>query len=280
MSTSLFETASGRIATAVDLAAALRNVGAHDCNVLFIHSGMNFGVPAARRRDLLAGLWEAVKSLSVPTICLPTFTFSFPNKEVYDVDSTPSRMGVFSEYARQLPYAIRSRDPLMSVTLIGESRDLVTDVGKESCGANSTFHKLSQRDDVKFAFLGVRAGACFTYMHHLEWQADVPYRYNREFHGKIRIGGVESEATAVLNVRYKGVVPGNGSYEYEEMMLKQGVMLNDTFGDGIVRCVSEKDASRIYFDILKKEPNFFLVKPFSAEMRDDTFEVDGVMVAM
>ena len=280
MSVSLFKTASGRPSSVADLAAALRETGAHDCDVLFMHSGMNFGLPAVGRKDLLAGLWEAVSSLGVKTLCVPTFTFSFPNNEVYDVEATPSRMGVFGEYVRKLPGAVRSRDPLMSVALMGEAKELVTTVGNESCGKDSTFHKLSQRYGVKFAFLGVRAGDCFTYMHHLEWQAKVPYRYDREFRGKIRSGGVESDASAILNVRYKGVVPDDGSYRFEDIMLDRGVMKNAVFGDGTVRCVAEKEATPIYLDLLKQDPNFFLTEPFNPATKDDTFEVNGVMVAM
>jgi aminoglycoside 3-N-acetyltransferase len=280
MSACLFKTASGRSATAGDLAAALRETGAHDCDVLFIHSGMNFGLPAVGRKELLTRLWEAFSGLGVRTLCVPVFTFSFPNKEIYDVQNTPSRMGVFGEFIRNQPGAIRSRDPLMSVALIGEQKDLVTQVGNESCGANSTFHKLSQRDGVKFAFLGVRAGDCFTYMHHLEWQAKVPYRYDREFRGKISHSGVESEASAILNVRYKSVVPSDGSYKFEDIMLERGVMKNAAFGDGVVRCVSEKDARPIFLGLLKSDPNYFLTEPFNPATKDDTFEVNGVMVAM
>jgi aminoglycoside 3-N-acetyltransferase len=280
MSGSLFKSALGRPSTSAYLSAALRQIGAHDCDVLFMHSGMNFGLPAVSRQELLARLWEAVSSLGVKTLCVPTFTFSFPNNEIYDMEATQSRMGVFSEYIRKLPGALRSRDPLMSVAIIGEAKELVTTIGNESCGKNSTFHKLSNRDGVKFAFLGVRAGDCFTYMHHLEWQAKVPYRYDRAFHGQIRSGGVENDATAILNVRYRGAVPGDGSYRFEDIMLDRGVMHSAFFGDSTVRCVAEKDASRIYFELLKNEPNFFLTQPFNPVNKDATFALDGVMVAM
>lgn len=280
MSVPLFKTSSCVPATSAHFNAALREAGAHDCDILFIHSGMNFGLPAVGRKVLLQELWEAVSSLGVQTLCVPVFTFSFPNNEIFDVENTPSRMGVFGEYIRKLPGAVRSRDPLMSVALIGKQRDLATEIGNESCGRNCTFHKLSERDGVKFAFLGVRAGDCFTYMHHLEWQARIPYRYDRVFHGRIRSEGQECETTAILNVRYKGVVPNDGSYRFEDIMLERGLMRIARFADGTVRCVSEKDATPLYFSLLKQNPNFFLSQPFDLATADDTFEVNGTMVSM
>jgi len=282
MKNQLFKTSSGRPATVDDLTAALREVGAHDCEILFMHAGLSFGMPntALSRKELLGSMYEAISSLGVRTLCVPTFTFSFGNGEAYDVGATASRMGVLSEFIRKQPGAIRSVDPMMSVALIGENRELVTEIGHESCGRDCTFHKLSQRDGVKFLFLGVRAGDCFTYMHHLEWQAKVPYRYDRAFSGSIRAGGREYEDTYKLFVRYNGVRPNDGSYKYEDLMMERGVMKSASFGDGLLECVSEKDAAPIYRDLLLKDPNFFITQPFDPAKADDTFEVQGVMVAM
>jgi aminoglycoside 3-N-acetyltransferase len=280
MTPSLFNTKSGRSTSIADLSAALRSVGAHDCDVLFLHSGMNFGLPAIGRRELLLGLWEAIHALGVRTLCVPTFTFSFPNREVYDVEQTPSRMGTLGEFIRRLPGAIRSQDPLMSVTLLGERPELVKDIGRQSCGENSTFHKLSRTPGVKFCFLGVRAGDCFTYMHHLEWQAQVPYRYDRAFHGTVRQQGTERLAEAILNVRYRGVVPNEGSYRYEELLLQGGAMRHANFGDGFVRCVAERDATPVYLELLAREPNYFIEQRMAPSAWDKTFEANGTMVSM
>lgn len=280
MSIHLFKTATGYPSSTQNLTSGLRNIGAHDCDVLFLHSGMNFGLPNVPRKELLSSFWEAINNLGIKTLCVPVFTFSFPNNEIYDIQNTPSRMGVFGEYVRKLPGTIRSHDPMMSVALLGKQKDLVCNIGNESCGEASTFHKLSQRDGVKFAFLGVRAGACFTYMHHLEWQANVPYRYNRTFHGRIRNTDIEKEETAILNVRYNNVVPNFGSYKFEDIMVQQRKMKKEVFGDGNISCVSANDAATIFLELLQQNPNFFITNPFESSNKDKTFQMNGIMSSM
>jgi aminoglycoside 3-N-acetyltransferase len=280
MNTLLFKSQSCQFSTKKHLSDALRKCGAHDCDILFIHAGMSFGLPVLSRKELLHELWSTLNELSVPTVCVPVFTFSFPNEEIFDVQKSPSRMGSLTEYIRNLPSATRSKDPLMSVALVGANKDLVTDIGNESCGANRTFNRLSMREGVKFAFLGVRAGDCFTYMHHLEWQAKVPYRYDRQFSGIIRDNNMERKVTFTLNVRYNNVHTSDGSYKFEEYLLNNGIMKQERFGDGTVSCVSEKDARPVYLNILKNNPNFFITNPFDPTVADYTFKVQGKMVSM
>ena len=83
----LFIDANGKSYGRNDVLSALRNIGADDCETLFIHSDVTFGRPPAgfRRREYLAALWEVLCELGVKNIIAPTFTYSFPNKEDYDV---------------------------------------------------------------------------------------------------------------------------------------------------------------------------------------------------
>lgn len=277
----LFKRADGQWVTTLDIAEALRAVGAHDCKVLYMHTGLSFGQPNAElsRTELLDAVYQAVRSLGVPTLCVPTFTFSFCNGEDYDVDQSKSRMGALNEFIRRRPEAARSVDPLMSVALVGEDHDLVENLGHESTGANSTFDKLSRRSGVKFLFLGVRLGDCFTYMHYLEWRAKAPYRYNRDFTGKITHQGRTYEDTYTLFVRYRDVKPGNGSYAYEQLLAEKGLLRAVPLGDNFIRCVSEPAARALYLELLQQTPNYFIERPFSPQDADKTFVAHN-MVAL
>ena len=277
----LFKTRDGRWVTSADLVDAMRAVGAHDCQVLYMHTGLSFGQPNPElsRTDLLEAIYQAVRLLGVPTLCVPTFTFSFCNGEDYDVDRSKSRMGALNEFIRRQPEAIRSADPLLSVALVGEDRDLVESLGHESIGENSTFDKLSHRPGVKFLFLGVCLGDCFTYMHYLEWREKVPYRYHRDFTGKITHGNRTCEDTYSLFVRYRNVKPNRGSYAYEEMLAGRGRLRVAPLGDNSIRCVSEPEAREVYLELLRKTPNFFIEQPFSPQDADTTFVAQN-MVAL
>lgn len=277
----LFKTAQGNSVTSDDLREALDSVKAHDCRVLYMHTGLSFGLPNPElsRAELLDAIYQAIRGLGVPTLCVPTFTFSFCNGEDYNSARSKSRMGAINEFIRQRPEAIRSVDPLMSVAVVGEDRDLAENLGHESIGANSTFDKLSRRQGVKFLFIGVRLGDCFTYMHYLEWAAGVAYRYNRDFTGKITHMGKTYEDTFRLFVRYYNVKPNEASYAYEQLLTERGLLRVANVGDNSIRCIDEPEARALYFELLSNDPNYFIERPFRPEEADRTFVAQN-MVAL
>ena len=269
----LFTTAQGQPVTSDDLRAALDRVDAGCCRVLYMHTGLSFGQPnpALGRTDLLGAIYQCIRELGVPTLCVPTYTFSFCNGEDYDSAQSRSRMGALNEFIRRRPEAVRSADPLLSVAVVGEDLDLVEHLGHESIGAGSTFDKLSRRQDVQFLFLGVRLGDCFTYMHYLEWVSGVPYRYNRDFTGTITHGGRTYQDTYRLFVRYATVTPSAASYVYERLLAERGLLRLAPLGDSSVGCVGEPEARALYLDLIGADPNYFIERPFRAEEADQTF---------
>jgi len=240
----LFRDTDGSWITTSHLLALLEQVKAADAGILYIHSAITFGTPdpALNRKELLARLHEVVSALGVPTICVPTFTFSFCNGQDYCVQTSASKMGAFNEYIRRLPGSVRSVDPLLSTTLIGEDRDLVAASGRASIGERSTFDKLHQRGrDVRFLFMGTTASECFTYTHYAEERLHVPYRYNRAFTGKITDGDRTWEDTYTLFVRYKGVESSSDKL-LERELLRRGLLRQERCGASSISCVSEPDA--------------------------------------
>ena len=277
----LFKTAQGKPVTSDDLRAALERIQAHDCRVLYMHTGLSFGLPNPHfsRAQLLDAIYQTVRSLNVPTLCVPTFTFSFCNGEDYDSARSKSRMGAINEFIRQRPEAIRSVDPLMSVAVVGEDHDLAENLGHHSIGVNSTFDKLSRRQGVKFLFLGVHLGDCFTYVHYLEWRERVLYRYDRAFTGRITHHGRTFDSTYTLFVRYRNVTPNAASYSYEQLLADRGWLRATQLGDAPVSCLSEPEASATYVELLRNDPNYFIERPFRIEEADRTFAVRN-MVAL
>lgn len=281
MAGDLYQSTTGRSTTPLMLREALQNCGAHDCSVLFVHAGINFGAPRSRRTELLQAMTDTLLQLGPATICFPAFTFSFVNHEVFDQQNTPSRMGVLSEYFRRLPDTLRSADPLMSVAVSGRRSDLALAIGTQSCGQDSTFDMLSRTDGVRFLFLGVRPQDCFTYMHYLEWHVQAPYRHNRDFHGMIRSGNQSTASTATLFVRYPGVYPGPGNAQYERQMADTGIMLTHPFGDNFIHCVPESTAKALWLQLYHRDPNFFITSPFARPLTiPANFEHTLPMVAM
>jgi len=276
----LFESSAGNVTT-TSFREALLTSEAHEADVLYVHSGLNFGQPprGLSRTNLLSNIVESILNLGVKTVCMPTFTFSFCNGESYDVQSSKSQMGALNEHFRKRSDVTRSADPLMSVAAFGRDLDLVQNLGMQSTGKNSNFDKLNSRQNVKFLFLGVHPGDCFTYMHYLEWVADVPYRYNRSFTGDVTNSGSITSVTKQLFVRFNGVIPNRASYTYGDMLWEKGDLTKVSVGDSSISSVPLGPARDLYLNLLNDDPNYFITEPFDKSKVTDDFTVNN-MVAL
>ncbi|WP_088187752.1 AAC(3) family N-acetyltransferase [Desulfosporosinus sp. FKA] len=275
----LFQAKDGHWISNEYLLKKLIEVEAHKSEILFIHSDMSFGMPnlALKKSDMLHLVLETVMGLGVKTICFPTFTFSFCNGQNYDVKNSKSQMGALNEFVRKQPFAVRSIDPLMSVALIGEDKDLVTGIGYDSVGSKSTFDKLHSRKNVKFLFFGVSAGKCFTYTHYIEERLSVPYRYDRDFTGTIVDGDRQYTDTYKLFVRYKDVVPTRRN-DFERFLVDNKMMKQVSCGDSSISSVDESIAYETLCEKIHRNINYMLDRPYP-KILDKEFSVTN-MVAL
>lgn len=276
----LFKDNNGQWITAEFLEKSLRELGAHDSDVLFVHTALNFGSPnmELKNKQILETLLSVLRNLKVSTLMMPTFTFSFCNGKVYDPQTSKSRMGVLNEYFRKQEGVMRSLDPLMSVAMEGENTSLITDLGNDSTGENSTYDKIHYTDGVKFLFMGPRIGDCFTYMHYLEWLYNVDYRYNRTFLGKIVENGEERKVAQELFVRYRNVLPNTKSFDYEDVMVEKGDAKRMPVGNGFLSVVGENEGAENYKDCLKKDSHYFV--EITDSIFEKTFLLEKEMVAL
>lgn len=262
------------------LLRCLESVGAADCSVLFVHSEMSFGRPNPElgKTALLQGVLDTLLELGVPTLVVPTFTFSFCNGVSYNVQQSRSKMGVLNEYIRRLPDAMRSVDPLMSCAALGADRQALTSVGHQSIGLGCTFDKLHTAKTARFLFLGVGAAKCMTYTHYVEERVHVPYRYDRPFSGTIVDGDREYQDTYNLYVRYNGVVP-ESTTKFEDFLVRQGLMRKVACGDNFISSIPEPVAYDAIAGKIQEDANYFLAAPAPAE-NDPRFELKAEMVAL
>jgi aminoglycoside 3-N-acetyltransferase len=276
----LFESAAGNV-TVSTFREALLAANAHEADVLYVHSGLNFGQPpkGLPRTSLLSMMTETILGIGVKTVCMPTFTFSFCNGQKYDIQNSKSHMGALNEYFRKRADVTRSADPLMSVAVIGEDQNLVQNLGTQSTGRDSNFDKLDSRQNVKFLFLGVHPGDCFTYMHYLEWKAGVPYRYDRAFTGEVINHGTSESVTKDLFVRFNGVVPNEASYTYGDMLQERGNLMKIKVGNSSISALPLEPARDLYLNLLSDNPNHFITEPFDISKVTDDFAANN-MVAL
>ena len=258
-----------------DILNILVNFNADQCDVLYIHTGMQFGMPNLElsRTELLDSLANILYKLDVPTLIMPSYTFSFCNDEVYDIASTRSSMGALNEHLRTKHKWKRSYDPLMSNILFGDKQELIDDIGKHSVGEGSTFDLLAKSGlKIKFLFLGPRVHDCFTFMHYLEAIEKVPYRYNYEFEGTIVDGDRKYEDKYSLFIRDEGVEAGGGAKIYENIMIERNIAKFKFLGGGAITVLDLESAKNTYIDLIRKSPNFYIEEVFKTPTRSKVFQ--------
>jgi len=134
------------------------------------------------------------------TVVVPTFTYSYRRGEVFDVRETPSdpAIGVFSEFVRRSPGAIRSLCPQFSMASVGmRAETLMYRDGPACFGPGSIYQRLFD-EGVKTIALGVPYSRGLSAFMHFEKLAGVPYRRDLPLSGRtIGYDGVVFEDSAI-----------------------------------------------------------------------------------
>jgi len=263
----LFKDSNGIWYTAKDILNKLKEVGAHECDILFVHTDVAFGAlnPELKRKQYLGYLYEILQELNVGTLVFPTFTFSFCNKEIYDVKNSRTSMGALNEYIRKQPGVVRSIDPILSMIAVGDKANMFEKVGKSSLGINSGYDILHQQEKVKFLFFGAEIGECFTYIHYVEDIMRVPYRFDMHFSGTIiDEEGNQYEDEYILYAGCAGVKPAS-SYYFGDYLFEKGFLQKTHIGNKPIACISKEDAYREIRKKLESDIHYFLEQPFTAE---------------
>ncbi len=275
----LFEDQQGKRYDEDDVYQSLREVGAGDCETLFLHSDVMFGKVGKgfSRKEYLGSLYHVFERLDVKYLIVPTFSYSFCNKEDYDVLKSRTLMGAFNEFIRKKQDRYRTMDPLLSLSVPIGLKDRFSEVSSHSLGEGSGLDLLHHMDGVKFLFFGARLGNCFTYTHYVEKMRDVPYRFDMAFHGRIfDENGKMSERTQFIHTACGGVKAGD-YYYFEDYLEEKGMLRKRKLGDRMVSCISEKDAFGAISQMLDHNIHYFLEAPFTERdlSHEYTMGLDG-----
>ena len=263
----LFSDDEGKKYYADDVCRALKQVGADDCQVLFLHSDLMFGnIPSDfNRKEYLATFTEVINSLGSPSLIVPSFTYSFCNNESYNVKKSKTSMGILNEYLRKQPERYRTMDPLLSLSVPDELKEQFSNLSEHSLGIGSGLDALHHMKNVKFLFLGARLHDCFTYLHYVEKIMDVSYRYDQPFTGTVvDENGNASKKTQYIHTVCKGVKLREDT-QFEDYLTEHGFLKKVPLGNSFVSCISEEDAYREIFRAIENDPMYFLAEPYRKE---------------
>ena len=230
-----------------EIVAALRDVGVGRGDIVFSHVGMGFLGPPREPLSPTAAADQIVDAFlevlgSSGTLLVPTFSYSFCSGRDYDALTTPSTTGAFTEVFRKRPGVVRSREPNFSVAGLGPACEaLFRDLPMDSFGAGCLYDRLRSADA---ALCNVGVGFRYaTYVHHVERQIGVPYRFEKEFSGYIVENGTRTFEKTVYYVRTtaddQDSLPDLS--RLEEDVRRAGTLKEIPLGRSIITRISCKD---------------------------------------
>lgn len=237
---------------------ALVSAGLRPGDTVFTHSNIGFfGMPEPRAsteevcRTLLGTVLEVIGPEG--TFVVPTFTYSFCEGKAFDPDSTPSPCGALTEYVRTRPEAFRSHDPAFSVAAIGaRAAELTDSAPQNSFGEGSFFQRFLDADGVVCNF-NLDAGS--TFLHHVERLLDVPYRFDKTFHGDFqRAGRVETRESTIW-VRCRNSDETIAAFEpFDELARAEGLFTTARVGRGFVGAIRARACLELVSQTLPSRP--------------------------
>ena len=180
--------------TAGLLAEGLKNLGLGRGDIVFMHSSLKDLAPAGQLLALpemgMPLVLEALKEMVGPEglIAVPTLTSCFvkssvgPTGEIWDKKTTPSRVGVITNYLLRQRGVRRSDHPSHSIAALGHRA--AEFVEGHAWNAGSTFHRGGPWGrlcewDAKILFLGTYLSTC-TLVHCVEDWMGLPYLESSE----------------------------------------------------------------------------------------------------
>jgi aminoglycoside 3-N-acetyltransferase len=185
---------------------ALMAIGVKPGSVAMVHADAIVAaqfpaMPNEQRLDLLIEAVEAALG-DDGTLVIPAFSYSFTKGEPFDIDKTPSAVGMVSERFRNQPGVHRTADPIFSFACRGPlAQELCAIPVKECFGAQSVFAFL-HRCNAHIVDLGCSMNRGGTFVHYVETAYGVAYRYKKAFSGTvISRTGEAAECSIVYNVR-------------------------------------------------------------------------------
>ncbi len=143
-------------------------------------------------------------------VIIPTFNYQFTKHKSFNVKSSPSEVGFFSDYLLKKNWKKRTLDPVFSHMIFGKLNEYnIKRINAEAFGEDSIFSILKKKNFKIICF------CCstdrITFIHYIEYLLKVPYRYIKKFKGYV----INLKTKKIVNYKYN-VGKKNFDYSFKE----------------------------------------------------------------
>lgn len=250
--------ANGKLINTHDLYRYLEQIGIVKGDVICVHSHlMGFGKPLLKRQEFMKTIINTLKEVvgESGTLIMPTFTYSFCNNEIYDIDNSPSKVGILTEYYRKLPNVNRTWHPIFSFAIEGKKKEEYLDIGPDAFSLDSIYGKMI-RDNGKIVMLGGNYGYTFYYL--AEEHLNVTHRYFKIFSGEIISAKGRYKSSVPYFVRNLEVKSELDEKKLSKFLLETGCQKQVKFAKGTLASIDCKKMYDRICSILRVDQRSFL----------------------
>ncbi|HIJ83556.1 MAG TPA: HAD-IIIC family phosphatase [Magnetococcales bacterium] len=191
------------------------------------------------------------------TLIIPAFTLSFCQGKSYHHLRSRSETGILADWFMELFESRRSPHPIYSFVIAGPDRDRMLTIQGQTTWDSSSIFGFFYRENVRFVMLGVDAAVC-TQIHYYEEEAQVPYRFYKQFCGRADFGQGEVETCATMFVRRIDCVGRVQLKVVNEQLLEKGLTDRHSWQGGVIQSFHCQDLARVTRDLLRADPFIFL----------------------
>jgi aminoglycoside 3-N-acetyltransferase len=268
------------------LVSEFRRIGLSNGDVLLVHSSFkSFGGVEGGPQTVIDALMNVLGSEG--TLIVPRFNFDFSTYgTTWDVRSTPSHMGIISEFVRKDPRSKKVFHPIYPFSIIGKYADeLIKHRYKGGYSKDSIFHQLLVYDAKIIQIDKVYKST--TLIHHAEEILKVDYKYYKNFTGYvIDENGKKYEDTFNLYVRKIDEGYVTDVLPIGKILEDEGVMNIDRIADATIWYMKARDVYDCTVKSIQKNPhvlckiippteeNKFLIKNYSETLKFNKDYVD------
>ena len=233
------------------LADGFRRLGIRSGGVLFVHSSLG---SIGHVKGGAAAVIEALLDVLGPEGTLLMPTHHYRDGRVFDVDRTPSAVGVISETFRRRPGVLRSRHPFHPVAARGaKAAEMLRDHERSPIpdGPHTPYGRLI-REDAQVLMLGCDLST-LTLLHTVEEELDLPY-LTRQSHSYLDRDGQVRELQLE---RCPGGARRN-VFAFDRLFRAEGAMRVGKVGRAVCRLIDAAKAAGIMRRELTRDPAFVL----------------------
>lgn len=248
--------------TATSIIDKLYEVGICEGDDVFIHSNLGFfGILDGCKTPY--SLCEAFVNAIVTvigksgTVITPAFSYSYCHGEIFDPYLTKTTCGMLASYMLERYPGNRTLDPNFSICGFGSNIEEYKTCNIHESFGKDCFWDLFKKNDGKIICMNFDAGS--TFIHYIERQNNVQYRYNKAFNGKTKIGDKIYRDYAVHFV-FDDENDAPCMERVDLLCRENNICKSTVLGKGTILSFPVNDYYNFFSSLLKRRPRVLCVK--------------------